>query len=86
MKGVVLMDPYEQIRLLEDQLQTKKDYISKLEAQLEAQNRRGAGRKRKLNSKDIELIKSYRAKGCTYAEIAENFGLSVGSVYNYCNH
>lgn len=80
------MDPYEQIRLLEDQLQTKKEYISKLEAQLEAQNSRGAGRKRKLNSKDIELIKSYRAKGYTYAEIAENFGLSVGSVYNYCNH
>ena len=52
----------------------------------QAQNSRGAGRKRKLNSKDIELIKSYRAKGCTYAEIAENFGLSVGSVYNYCNH
>lgn len=44
------MDPYEQIRLLEDQLQTKKDYISKLEAQLEAQNSRGAGRKRDRKS------------------------------------
>lgn len=80
------MNPYDQIQLLEDQLQAKKEYISKLEAQLSAQNSRGAGRKRKISNADIAQIKAHRAKGCTYAEIAENLGLSVGTVYNYCNH
>ncbi|MEG0075362.1 MAG: hypothetical protein RR310_06895 [Eubacterium sp.] len=79
------MNPYEQILLLEEQLKTKKEYIHKLETQLEAQNSRGAGRKRKISNDDIKMIQHYRKEGCTYAEIAENFGISVGSVHHYCH-
>ncbi|MDO4288588.1 MAG: helix-turn-helix domain-containing protein [Eubacterium sp.] len=80
------MDPYEQIRLLESQLEAKKEYIAKLEAIVEQQNSRGAGRKRKITDKEIEMIRGYRQRGYTYAEIAENFGISVGSVHRYCNN
>lgn len=94
------MDPYEQIRLLKNQLAAKKEYIAKLEAVIEqqnaqtagadgkaddVQNARGAGRKRKITDREIDLIRSYRQRGYTYAEIAENFGISVGSVHRYCH-
>lgn len=48
-------------------------------------NERGAGRKRKLEQKQIELIKMYRAQGMTYKQIAEQEQISVGLVHKLIN-
>lgn len=78
------MKTYDEIQSLEALLEEKDAYIAELEGRLKAQNARGAGRKRILSEADVQAIRQYRVQGCSYAEIAENYGVSVSTVYNYC--
>lgn len=62
--------------------------IRKLQQQIEESsdhNKRGAGRKPKFTSKQIEKIAEMRASGRTFKSIAEEMNCSVGLVHKLIN-
>ena len=53
-----------------------------LRIKLEQKNTRNAGRKPRINEREIERMKKMRDEGKSYAFIGQVFGVSSTSVYN----
>ena len=49
-------------------------------------NSRGAGRKNKLSSSQINEIRNQRQQGMSYRTLAEQYKCSTGTIYNICSN
>ena len=49
-------------------------------------NSRGAGRKNKLSSSQINEVRNRRQQGMSYRTLAEQYKCSTGTIYNICSN
>ena len=88
-----LVDNYElEIKRLNDYVQKLKSENEKLKKMIvdcakytERLSNRGAGRKKKFDDQEREMIRMYRIQGMTIREIADRFECSVGIVHKIIN-
>lgn len=91
-----LINENEKLQEQTKQLKAESKIIEDLNKQIEdlkaernvqkIKNERGAGRKQKFTSAEIQAIKMYRLQGKSYRAIADMFNCSVGTVFNVCGN
>lgn len=81
---IALQTTEHRFKLLEERLQARERYIEKLETttsnQLSVKNERGAGRKAKLTTEQVENLKEDRNSGMTLVQLKEKYKCSYGLV------
>lgn len=63
----------------------EREEIKRKKEQLQKHNERGAGRKNKFNTEQIQQIKEARAEGKSIRAIAQEFNCSVGLIHKLIN-